>query len=107
MVEDKYVGLALAVSGTVAIGSNFIITKKVRVIYLLSDDQLYPPSRRASTKQETEGTFIPKHPMTTLNSKISSGGQGWPKVSVATLHPLTSLMLCQWCWVNVRYAFSP
>jgi len=29
MVEDKYVGLALAVSGTVAIGSSFIITKKV------------------------------------------------------------------------------
>ncbi|KAF8480443.1 DUF803-domain-containing protein [Russula ochroleuca] len=28
MVEDKYVGLALAVSGTVAIGSSFIITKK-------------------------------------------------------------------------------
>jgi hypothetical protein len=32
MVEDKYVGLALAVSGTVAIGSSFIITKKVRDI---------------------------------------------------------------------------
>ncbi|KAI0258994.1 magnesium transporter NIPA-domain-containing protein [Gloeopeniophorella convolvens] len=28
MLEDKYVGLALAVSGTVAIGSSFIITKK-------------------------------------------------------------------------------
>jgi len=28
MVEDKYIGLALAVSGTVAIGSSFIITKK-------------------------------------------------------------------------------
>ena len=78
MVEDKYVGLALAVSGTVAIGSSFIITKKVRDIYLLSDDQLYPPSRRASTKQETEGTLIPKHLMTTLTSKIPSGGQGWP-----------------------------
>jgi hypothetical protein len=32
MVEEKYVGLALAVSGTVAIGSSFIITKKVRNI---------------------------------------------------------------------------
>ena len=29
MLEDKYIGLALAVSGTVAIGSSFIITKKV------------------------------------------------------------------------------
>ncbi|KAH9000960.1 DUF803-domain-containing protein [Lactarius hatsudake] len=28
MLEDKYIGLALAVSGTVAIGSSFIITKK-------------------------------------------------------------------------------
>ncbi|KAL4254343.1 DUF803-domain-containing protein [Abortiporus biennis] len=28
MVEDKYIGLALAVSGTVAIGTSFIITKK-------------------------------------------------------------------------------
>jgi hypothetical protein len=29
MVEDKYIGLALAVSGSVAIGTSFIITKKV------------------------------------------------------------------------------
>jgi hypothetical protein len=36
MVEDKYVGLALAVSGTVAIGSSFIITKKVRDILSFS-----------------------------------------------------------------------
>jgi hypothetical protein len=76
MVEDKYVGLALAVSGTVAIGSSFIITKKVR--NSSSDDhQLYLPSRRASMKQETEGTLILKHLMTTLTSKIPSGGQGW------------------------------
>ena len=38
MVEDKYVGLALAVSGTVAIGSSFIITKKVHAAFLQSDD---------------------------------------------------------------------
>lgn len=76
MVEDKYVGLALAVSGTVAIGSSFIITKKVR--NTLSDDRHpYLPSRRASMKQETErGTLILKHLMTTLTSKILSGGQG-------------------------------
>jgi hypothetical protein len=29
MVDEKYIGLALAVSGSVAIGTSFIITKKV------------------------------------------------------------------------------
>jgi hypothetical protein len=29
MVEDKYIGLALALSGSLAIGTSFIITKKV------------------------------------------------------------------------------
>jgi hypothetical protein len=29
MVEDKYIGLALAVSSSLAIGTSFIITKKV------------------------------------------------------------------------------
>jgi hypothetical protein len=29
MVEDKYIGLALAVSSSVAIGTSYIITKKV------------------------------------------------------------------------------
>lgn len=29
MVDDKYIGLALAVSGSIAIGTSFIITKKV------------------------------------------------------------------------------
>ena len=33
-MEDKYIGLALAVSGSVAIGTSFIITKKVRLIFL-------------------------------------------------------------------------
>lgn len=28
MVDDKYIGLALAVSSSIAIGSSFIITKK-------------------------------------------------------------------------------
>lgn len=66
MVDDKYVGLALAVSGTVAIGSSFIITKKVRNILLSSGIRLHLASRRASMKQEREGTVILKHPMTTL-----------------------------------------
>ena len=30
MLEDKYIGIALAFSGSVAIGTSFIITKKVR-----------------------------------------------------------------------------
>ena len=30
MIEDKYIGLALAVSSSLAIGTSFIITKKVR-----------------------------------------------------------------------------
>ena len=29
MVEDKYIGLTLALSGSLAIGTSFIITKKV------------------------------------------------------------------------------
>jgi hypothetical protein len=29
MVDDKYIGLALAISGTFAIGASFIVTKKV------------------------------------------------------------------------------
>ena len=29
MIEDKYIGLALALSGSLAIGTSFIITKKV------------------------------------------------------------------------------
>ena len=35
MLDDKYIGLALAVSGTVAIGSSFIITKKACPIHSL------------------------------------------------------------------------
>lgn len=30
MLEDKYIGIVLAFSGSVAIGTSFIITKKVR-----------------------------------------------------------------------------
>lgn len=32
MVDDKYIGLALAVSSSIAIGTSFIITKKVSYI---------------------------------------------------------------------------
>lgn len=32
MLDDKYIGLALAVSGNIAIGTSFIITKKVCVV---------------------------------------------------------------------------
>lgn len=34
MVDDKYIGLALAVSSSIAIGTSFIITKKVSSISL-------------------------------------------------------------------------
>lgn len=34
MVDDKYIGLALAVSSSIAIGTSFIITKKVSNISL-------------------------------------------------------------------------
>jgi hypothetical protein len=40
MVDDKYIGLALAVSSSLAIGTSYIITKKVRarrVFFRLSD----------------------------------------------------------------------
>jgi hypothetical protein len=77
MVEDKYVGLALAVSGTVAIGSSFIITKKVHARPFAVVRPAYLPLPRASMKPETEGTRILRHLMTTLTSKTPSGGQGW------------------------------
>ena len=45
-MEDKYIGLLLAVSGSVAIGTSFIITKKVCfrfdfIIRILTPDSLY------------------------------------------------------------------
>ena len=44
MVDDKYIGLALAVSGSVAIGTSFIITKKVRSLYVMSTFTMRAPS---------------------------------------------------------------
>ncbi len=37
MVEDKYIGLLLAMSSSLAIGTSFIITKKVRPSLVLPD----------------------------------------------------------------------
>ena len=51
MVDDKYIGLALAVSESVAIGTSFIITKKVCSSYVMS-------------------TFLLRAPSTTLHSLI-------------------------------------
>ena len=34
MVDDKYIGLVLSLSGSVAIGTSFIITKKVTSPFL-------------------------------------------------------------------------
>lgn len=39
-MEDKYIGLLLAVSASVAIGSSFIITKKVCMIADHSIEQM-------------------------------------------------------------------
>lgn len=36
MIEDKYIGLALAVSSSLAIGTSFIITKKVALNFSVS-----------------------------------------------------------------------
>lgn len=33
MVDDKYIGLVLSLSGSVAIGTSFIITKKVTSLF--------------------------------------------------------------------------
>ena len=35
MVEDRYIGLLLAVSSSLAIGTSFIITKKVLVFFFV------------------------------------------------------------------------
>jgi hypothetical protein len=77
MLEDKYIGLALAVSGTVAIGSSFIITKKACLVYslLLVGRPLTKP--RVLMMQQTEGAHIRKHPMTTHTSETLYGGRAW------------------------------
>jgi len=82
MLEDKYIGLILALSSTVAIGSSFIITKMVHsalsnASWATSFIPSLPLSLRASTTQEIEGARILKLPMITHTSKIPYGGQGW------------------------------
>ena len=32
MIEDKYIGIIIAITGSVGIGSSFIFTKKVRQV---------------------------------------------------------------------------
>lgn len=93
MVEDKYVGLALAVSGTVAIGSSFIITKKVRNILLLSDDHhlyitqgLNEAGDRGNTySQASDDHAYLKNPVWWAGMAISE------HCYTCMLHPLTSL----------------
>jgi hypothetical protein len=93
MVEDKYVGLALAVSGTVAIGSSFIITKKVRNILLLSDDHhLYitqglneAGDRGNSYSQASDDHAYLKNPVWWVGMAISE------RCHTCVLHPLISL----------------
>ena len=40
MLEDKYIGLAIAVAGNVGIGNSFIFTKKVRRQFSTSNSVL-------------------------------------------------------------------
>jgi hypothetical protein len=52
MVEDKYIGLSLAVTSSLAIGASFVITKKVR-----SHTAIYPPSLRTQSDLRLESTL--------------------------------------------------
>lgn len=59
MVDDKYIGIALAIGGTFAIGSSFIVTKKVEMLSSAHPNPyLFPTLSRAlmlsqSTRQST------------------------------------------------------
>ena len=52
MVEDKYIGLALALSGTCCIGSSFIITKK-GLNDAANRPAAYPHSHQRQTQNRT------------------------------------------------------
>ncbi|KAH7105741.1 DUF803-domain-containing protein [Auriculariales sp. MPI-PUGE-AT-0066] len=56
MVDDKYIGLGLAVSGTVAIGSSFIVTKKA------SPEGLIDAAKRAGA-DSASGKMYLKNPL--------------------------------------------
>jgi hypothetical protein len=79
MVEDKYIGLALAVSSSLAIGTSFIITKKVGQ---QRSAQHLPcsPDTRASTTLENEALIIRRHPTVYRICEILYGGQEYQRV---------------------------
>ncbi len=64
MIEDKYIGLALAVSSSLAIGTSFIITKKVAAPSISSMGLLFSAGDtcRALMMQEKETLTEHKHP---------------------------------------------
>lgn len=100
MLEERYIGLALAVSGTVAIGSSFIITKKAcpRNPPFLVGRPLTSP--RVSTMQQTEGAHTHTHPMIMHTSKTLFGGQAWQSVSARLVYGIASAN------INVRRLVS-
>ena len=84
MVDDKYIGLALAISSSFAIGSSFIITKKVDYSHLITNGRtvrlVFLPyrdlTRRRGIMQHSRPT-----PLSVMRTyKILSGGLGWRQV---------------------------
>lgn len=67
MVEDKYIGLALAISGTLAIGSSFIITKKVSVDLLC----VYSGPKQLLSVTDFTLCFMLRRDLTTLDEPLN------------------------------------
>lgn len=91
MVDDKYIGLALAISGSLAIGMSFIITKKVcpfSVSFRPGTNQCFSFSFVARSPCNRVSTMLLSATRTALRrqtisriSGIQSGGQGYQLVS--------------------------
>lgn len=84
MVDDKYIGLALAISSSFAIGSSFIITKKVDYSHLIFNIRttysvLIP--YRDSTKRRGTMRHSQQTRLSVMHTyKILSGGLGCRQV---------------------------
>ena len=96
MVPDKYIGLALAVSGTLAIGSSFIITKKVRRLDLHLRWRLNSLLFRDLTMQTNEtGPMDRRLQIILLIFEIQHGGQEYRHVSCLAIVIQTHFLT--WC----------
>jgi hypothetical protein len=87
MVEDKYIGLALAVSSSLAIGTSFIITKKVGHLELVAcvSPKLSGLGRRDLLMQEHEILRMHLPQKITLTFEIQYGGLEFRLVSSSQL----------------------